>query len=223
MWFTPVLPPAPPPLPPRPVSGVVPEEPVVCTKSGFVYEKRLITKHVEISGTEPVTGEPITADDLLPLRGPKVARPRPAASTSVAGLLSNLQSEWDGMMLESHALRSALESTRQELSQALYQHDGACRVIARLIRERDSARVALSGAQAALARSGGGGGGAGVGAGAASADVSMDGGATAAADAAEGVTQSTLQAITDKHKELSKAVRFRVARPLPHHHSSTPR
>jgi len=54
------------------------------------------------------------------------------------------QNEWDAMMLESYTLKQHLETVRQELAHALYQHDAACRVIARLIKERDSARSTLS-------------------------------------------------------------------------------
>jgi pre-mRNA-processing factor 19 len=55
-------------------------------------------------------------------------------------------------MLETYTLKQHLDGTRQELSQALYQHDAACRVIARLIKERDTALEQVSTAQANIAQ-----------------------------------------------------------------------
>lgn len=51
------------------VSGEVPQEPVVSRKSGHLYEKRLILKHLEADGRDPVTGEDMSPDDLLELQG----------------------------------------------------------------------------------------------------------------------------------------------------------
>ena len=126
------------------ISGEAPQVPIASRKSGAVYEKRLIEAYISENGTEPVTGETLTADDLIELKTSRIIRPRPPTLTSIPSLLSVFQEEWDALALETYALRENLVKTRQELSTALYQHDAAIRVIARLTRERDEAREALS-------------------------------------------------------------------------------
>eukprot|EP01027_Heterolobosea_sp_BB2_P013847 GEZU01019928.1.p1 GENE.GEZU01019928.1~~GEZU01019928.1.p1 ORF type:complete len:522 (+),score=130.99 GEZU01019928.1:114-1568(+) len=128
------------------LSGTTPEEPVVSVKSGHLYEKRLIEKYIEANGTDPVTGQPLSKEDLIPVKTNQTLRPRPVNATSIPGMLALFQNEWDALMLETYTLKQHLETVRQELSHALYQHDAACRVIARLVRERDQARAALASA-----------------------------------------------------------------------------
>jgi len=74
------------------------------------------------------------------LLAPETVKPRPPKLSSVPSILSSLQDEWDSVMLESFTLKQQYQQVRQELSHALYQNDAATRVIARLKKERDSAR-----------------------------------------------------------------------------------
>ncbi|OVA10375.1 WD40 repeat [Macleaya cordata] len=126
-------------------SGEVPEEPVVSKKSGLLFEKRLVERHVKRKC--PVTGEPLTMDDIVPVKTNKAVKPRPLQAASIPGLLGMFQNEWDALMLSNFALEQQLHTARQELSHALYQHDAACRVIARLKKERDEARALLAQAE----------------------------------------------------------------------------
>ena len=57
--------------------------------------------------------------------------------------MHSLQNEWDALVLETYTLRQQYNSTRQELSYALYAQDAANRVVARLIKERDAARESV--------------------------------------------------------------------------------
>ncbi|XP_077252774.1 pre-mRNA-processing factor 19-like [Tasmannia lanceolata] len=129
------------------ISGEAPEEPVVSKKSGLLFEKRLIERHVADYGKCPVTGELLTMDDIVSVKTNKAVKPRPLQAASIPGLLGMFQNEWDALMLSNFALEQQLNTARQELSHALYQHDAACRVIARLKKERDEARSLLAQAE----------------------------------------------------------------------------
>ncbi|KAL7220046.1 hypothetical protein ACSBR2_012998 [Camellia fascicularis] len=129
------------------ISGEVPEEPVVSMKSGLLYEKRLIERHISEYGKCPITGEPLSVDDIVPIKTSKIMKPRPVQAASIPGMLGMFQIEWDTLMLSNFALEQQLHTARQELSHALYQHDAACRVIARLKKERDEARSLLAQAE----------------------------------------------------------------------------
>lgn len=43
------------------------QEPVI-TKNGDVYERRIIEKHIAINGIDPISKQPISIDDLIPVK-----------------------------------------------------------------------------------------------------------------------------------------------------------
>ncbi|CAH0015733.1 unnamed protein product [Clonostachys rhizophaga] len=172
------------------ISGEAPQEPVVSKKSGVVYEKRLIEQYINEHGTEPSSGEALTADDLLPIQSSRIVRPRPPTLTSIPALLATFQNEWDALALETYNLKEQLARTREELSTALYQHDAAVRVIARLSRERDEAREALG-------------------------KLTVSDGANGdamAIDSTEGLPEDLATSVDETHATLSKG---RKRRPIP--------
>lgn len=86
----------------------------------------------------------MTVEDLVPINIDEGVPPRPQGTNSIPSLLKAFQSEWDAMALEMYQLRTELAQTKQELGTTLYTHDAACRVIAKIMAERDEARDALA-------------------------------------------------------------------------------
>eukprot|EP01086_Lenisia_limosa_P006486 TRINITY_DN25351_c0_g1_i1.p1 TRINITY_DN25351_c0_g1~~TRINITY_DN25351_c0_g1_i1.p1 ORF type:complete len:486 (-),score=163.13 TRINITY_DN25351_c0_g1_i1:18-1475(-) len=165
------------------ISGEVPTEPVT-TSDGYVFEKRIIQKYIEEHGKHPISGEPLSSDQLIIIKGANVVKPRPANATSIPCILQMLQNEYDALSLEAYTVRQNNETLRQELSHTLYQHDASCRVVARLMKERDDARAELASYRAS---------------GAAPADTS-----------APGVSEELVGQMTALSSKLSKARKKRV-------------
>lgn len=128
------------------------ENEIVVTPSGHICIKRLLlTKLVENAGVDPFETTrqlPLSEDQLVTLQTGSsnstgvAAPPRPQA-TSLPNMLGLIQKEYDALVLELFDTRKALEETRRELSQALYQNDAAIRVVARVAQERDTVKQQL--------------------------------------------------------------------------------
>lgn len=126
------------------ISGGVPKEPVV-SKTGYIFEKSLIEKYISANKKCPITGEPLSEDDLIPLKGSAApVKPSVPSATSIPGLIQLFQNEWEASALETYTLKQQLDAAKQELAHTLYRYDAACRVISRLSKERDEARQLLS-------------------------------------------------------------------------------
>lgn len=127
------------------LSNEIPEEPVISPHSGAIFEKRLILKYLQENGSiDPICGKELLPEELIAVKTPAIVKPKPTTATSIPELLKSLQNEWDATVLYSFNLRQQLQTTRQELSHALYQQDAACRVVARLSKELSAAREALA-------------------------------------------------------------------------------
>ena len=54
------------------VCNEVPQEPVLSSASNHVFERRLIVQFIEENGTDPINGEPLSADQLFDIKGDRI-------------------------------------------------------------------------------------------------------------------------------------------------------
>eukprot|EP01123_Difflugia_compressa_P014852 TRINITY_DN8073_c0_g1_i1.p1 TRINITY_DN8073_c0_g1~~TRINITY_DN8073_c0_g1_i1.p1 ORF type:complete len:490 (+),score=94.40 TRINITY_DN8073_c0_g1_i1:23-1492(+) len=135
------------------LTGELVRQPVV-TPGGILYDRETIEKHIKQHGTCPITNEPLSAEDLIPVQFPntEAVQPRKLHGDSLPALLKQFQTEHDSVLFERHTLCAEIEKVRLELSQALYTNEAACRVIARLLRDRDTARAEIEQIQRVIGR-----------------------------------------------------------------------
>ena len=55
------------------ISGEPPHDPVVSSKTGHVYERRLIVKYITENGTDTITGEKLEESDLISIKASELS------------------------------------------------------------------------------------------------------------------------------------------------------
>ncbi|CAI5758303.1 unnamed protein product [Candida verbasci] len=125
------------------ISGEQTIEPVISPKSGCIFEKKHIINYIKQFDKDPINNEQLTIDDLIPINQLNNQNLNSPVTDSIPSLLSNLQNEYDSIVLENFTLKKQLQLAKQELSISLYKQDAAINVAAKAIQERDDARMAL--------------------------------------------------------------------------------
>lgn len=50
------------------ITGELAEAPVISKKTGHVFEKRVIEKYLDVNQTCPISNQPLTKADIIPLQ-----------------------------------------------------------------------------------------------------------------------------------------------------------
>lgn len=93
------------------LSGSPLSDPVICTKTGHLFERSTITKQIRAKGVCPHTGVLISDSDLLSIKQKDI----PVSYNYVdhEKLIGKMQNEYDALILEANYLKDELNRTRK--------------------------------------------------------------------------------------------------------------
>ena len=121
------------------LSGKITSNPVICTKTGYIFDKDLIMNYIENYGNCPITNIPLTKDDFDEIENSEINinKPRTIEEMNVNGLLSNLNEQFINIQNEISELKQKIIERKKELSVQCYKYDASINVINQLIKEKE--------------------------------------------------------------------------------------
>ena len=121
------------------LSGKITSNPVICTKTGYIFDKDLIMYYIENFGNCPITNIPLTKDDFDEIENSEINinKPRTIEEMNVNGLLSNLNEQFINIQNEISELKQKIIERKKELSVQCYKYDASINVINQLIKEKE--------------------------------------------------------------------------------------
>ncbi len=121
------------------LSGKITSNPIICTKTGYIFDKDLIMNYIENFGNCPITNIPLTKDDFDEIENSEINinKPRTIEEMNVNGLLSNLNDQFINIQNEISELKQKIIERKKELSVQCYKYDASINVINQLIKEKE--------------------------------------------------------------------------------------
>lgn len=100
--------------------------------NGLIYEKSTLEKYMLDFKKAPDGSEVQEFQEI------KIKNNIPTTTHSVPNILMNLQNEFDAVVIESYEIKRKYQELSTQYTNALYELDAAKRVIARLVKERET-------------------------------------------------------------------------------------
>ena len=121
------------------LSGKITSNPVVCIKTGYIFDKNLIMNYIENFGNCPLTNISLTKDDFEEIENSdiNINKPRTVNEMNVHGLLSNLNEQFISIQNEISNLKQKIIERKKELSVQCYKYDASINVINQLKKQKE--------------------------------------------------------------------------------------
>lgn len=118
------------------LTGQVASDPVVAP-CGHVFDRAAVK--AAAPQVCPACGAALREEELRDITvEPAEGAPAVARAPSFGALLERVYGEYEGLLREKHELRVKISMAEKELAAATYENEAAKRVIARLLRERET-------------------------------------------------------------------------------------
>ena len=114
------------------LTGALATEPVASKTTGHIYDRKNLENYLSTKGTCPVTGQAMSANDVLSLHLSSSPYTPVSTQGSIPDLLSALSREWDLFLVDHHHIRQELDNCKIELCKTKHQLEASLRVITRL-------------------------------------------------------------------------------------------
>lgn len=121
------------------LSGKITIHPVICLKTGYIFNKDLIEHYIDSTGKCPITQIELKKDDLMEIKGNEFSKPRNINDSSINGLFASLKDEFDSRVNDVSRLKKEIDDKKRELANASYKYEASINVINRLIQEKEIA------------------------------------------------------------------------------------